>query len=75
MASWETSSSEGALESPVVSKPNTHVNIWPGLSHELIVPSPCVCWGWGGHLLGGPWLGAAPTGLSVMGQEDVLRRE
>lgn len=56
MASWEPSSAEGALESHVVSKINTHVNIWPGLRPELIVPSPYVCWGWGGHWLGGPWL-------------------
>lgn len=29
----------------MVSKTNTHVNIWPGLRRKLIVPSPYVCWG------------------------------
>lgn len=56
----------------MVSKTNTHMNIWSGLRHKLIVPSPCVCWGWGGHWLGGPRLEAAPIGLVVTGQKDVL---
>ena len=44
VASWDPSSSEEAPESRVVSKTNAHVNIWPGLRRQLIVPSPCVFW-------------------------------
>lgn len=52
----------------MVTKTNTHVNIWPGSRKDLIVPSPCVL---GGSLVRMTLLRGRLCGLPVMGWQAV----